>query len=177
MMHKVMTLKNAHRSSKTIPGWLAAVLVVVQLAGCASDQAFNSHPGRFSSGAETELGLKALRVAETMLGTAYLYGGSTPAGFDCSGLVLYSYRQVGVNVPRTTRDQYQQAKPVPANKLQPGDLLFFRLDGREVAHVGIYQGGSKFVHAPKTGTRVSVSALDSSFWGTRLVGAGRFTKG
>jgi len=113
-------------------------------------------------------------VARQFLGVPYVYGGTTPNGFDCSGLVQYAYREVGIDVPRTTMAQYSIAWPVELAQLQPGDLLFFRLNSAEVSHVAIYDGDLQFIHAPATGKVVSVSSLNNRFWRERLVGAGRF---
>ncbi len=112
-------------------------------------------------------------TAFAMLGRPYRYGGSAPSGFDCSGLVQFSYRQAGLHVPRTARDQYERATPIPENRVQPGDLLFFSLGSRRVAHVGIYVGDGKFIHAPASGQRVIESRLDDPFWQHHLVRAGR----
>jgi len=112
-------------------------------------------------------------TAKKMVGAPYRWGGATPSGFDCSGLVYYAYRKVGLNAPRTTWNQYRHVKLVPAADLRVGDLLFFRLDGRRVSHVGIYLGHNEFVHAPSTGSRVSYAHLTMPFWRQRLVGAGR----
>lgn len=115
-----------------------------------------------------------LNQALGMLGTPYRYGGSTPAGFDCSGLVYYSHQQAGIDLPRTARDQSRRAQPVSGRRLQPGDLVFFRLSGRKVDHVGIYAGNGQFVHAPSSGSQVSVASLENPFWRQRLVGAGNY---
>ncbi len=82
--------------------------------------------------------------ALTLRGTRYRYGGATRDGFDCSGLVFYAHRQFGLTVPRTSRDQSEQADEVKPRKLQPGDLVFFKIDSRSVNHVGIYLGRSQF---------------------------------
>lgn len=108
-----------------------------------------------------------------MVGVPYRFGGTSPRGMDCSGLVQYAYREAGIRVPRTVADQRRHSFPVSMDELRAGDLLFFRLGGR-ISHVGIYLGQQSFVHAPRTGKRVSVTSLDSSYWKKRLVGAGRF---
>ena len=109
-----------------------------------------------------------------MLGTPYHYGGSSPRGFDCSGLVYYAFRETGVRVPRTTRAQLRHAKPVPLSQLRPGDLLFFNQHSSRVSHVGIYVGDGWFIHAPSRGRRVSYDSLQDSYWKPRLVAAGRY---
>ena len=113
-------------------------------------------------------------TARRMLGTPYRYGGADPSGFDCSGLVSYAYRSVGIRVPRTSGEQFRQSVPVESNGLQPGDLLFFRLRPPKISHVAIYEGDGRFIHAPSSCKRVSYASLDNPYWRKHLVGAGRF---
>lgn len=107
----------------------------------------------------------AVTVARTFVGkTPYVWGGTTPSGFDCSGLVQYCYRQVGISIPRTSRQQYRHGAFIPADRLdllQPGDLVFFGRGGDpgRVHHVGMYIGGGNMIHAPQTGELVSISSL------------------
>lgn len=116
----------------------------------------------------------AVKVASQMLGVPYRYGGRSPrAGFDCSGLVYYSHHRVGIELPRTTRDQFRSTRPVKRSKLRRGDLVFFRIKGRKVSHVGIYLGDRQFIHAPSSGKRVSVASLDNPYWKKRFVRGGR----
>jgi len=103
-------------------------------------------------------------VAMKYLGVPYVWGGATPSGFDCSGLVQYCYAQLGVQVPRTARDQYFAGTRIPADRLdllRPGDLVFFayKSDPEQIHHVGIYAGGGSYIHAPQTGDVVRVSSL------------------
>ena len=113
-------------------------------------------------------------IARKFLGVPYVYGGATPTGFDCSGLVQYTFRELGIEVPRTTSEQFTTAWPTDLAQLQSGDLLFFRLNSKVVSHVAIYFGDQQFIHAPATGRAVSISSLNNPFWRERLVGAGRF---
>jgi cell wall-associated NlpC family hydrolase len=108
-------------------------------------------------------------VAMRYLGTPYVWGGSSPAGFDCSGFVAYVYSQAGVNLPHYSGAQYGYGTPVPRDQLQPGDLVFF--DG--LGHVGIYIGGDQFVHAPHTGDVVKISSMNESWYASTYVGARR----
>jgi cell wall-associated NlpC family hydrolase len=94
-------------------------------------------------------------IAMRYLGVPYVWGGASPSGFDCSGLVMYVYAQVGVSLPHYTGAQWNMGVPVSRDQLEPGDLVFF--DG--LGHVGIYIGGNEFIHAPHTGTVVQVSSL------------------
>jgi cell wall-associated NlpC family hydrolase len=115
-----------------------------------------------------------LDAAESRLGAPYRYGGSGPDAFDCSGLVAYAHGQAGIVVPRTAAQQFEAATPVPRTELRPGDLVFFRLSGRTVSHVGIYAGGNRFVHAPQSGGQVRFASLDEEIFRRGYVGAGRF---
>ncbi len=86
----------------------------------------------------------------------------------------FAYLAAGISVPRTTTDQYRAAREVKVGSIEPGDLLFFRIDSREVSHVGIYAGNGRFVHAPKAGRPVETRPLDDPYYRERLAGAGRF---
>jgi cell wall-associated NlpC family hydrolase len=151
-----------------------AALVLLALAGCST-----AWQGRVAAGPEnTEVvaaksaGHKAANVALRQVGIPYRYGGKTPSGFDCSGLVQYSYSKAGKYVPRTTGQLWSALQPVPAAKMKPGDVLFFRIGGK-MSHVGLYLGDSRFVHAPSSGRTVSVASLETPFYGGSLIRAGR----
>lgn len=116
----------------------------------------------------------AVAVARDLVGVPYRYGGATPDGFDCSGLVYYSYAKAGIRVPRTSTEQYRRAQAVQLSELRAGDLLFFNVSLAKVSHVGIYAGEGRFIHAPSSGKRVSATDLASPYWRERLVGVGRF---
>jgi cell wall-associated NlpC family hydrolase len=119
-------------------------------------------------------GVRAARAALSVLGTPYRYGGRTPRGFDCSGLVLYSFAEAGLTgLPHSAKALERRARPVALDALRPGDLLFFDLDGRKTAHVAIYAGDATFVHAPSSGKRVERVELEHVYWGARLERAGR----
>jgi cell wall-associated NlpC family hydrolase len=113
-------------------------------------------------------------VAMSLRGARYRYGGATPDGFDCSGLVFYAHRQLGLAVPRTSRDQADAAESVKPRKLRRGDLVFFRIGSSRVNHVGIYIGKHRFVHAPGDGKPVTVNSLDDEFYAETFSSAGRF---
>ena len=107
-------------------------------------------------------------------GTPYRYGGASVDGFDCSGLVFYAHRQLGLRVPRTSREQEADAENVKPGKLRRGDLVFFKVGSRQVNHVGIYIGKKRFVHAPGAGKPVTINSLDDEFYATRFFSAGRY---
>lgn len=112
-----------------------------------------------------------MRIARRQLGAPYRWGGSGPSGFDCSGLVRYVYAQVGVSLPHNAARQYRYGTPVARDRLEPGDLVFFD----HLRHNGIYIGNGRFIHARRTGERVSISTLDEEWYATRWVGARRLS--
>jgi len=118
------------------------------------------------------VGERAAAVALQLVGTPYRYGGSSPAGFDCSGLVHYSYAAAGRPIPRTTAALWQSTTPVEPGQIRTGDLLFFKIEGK-MAHVALYLGKGKFVHAPSTGRSVEVERLDNDFYSHAFLRAGR----
>ena len=115
----------------------------------------------------------AAAQAFAMVGKPYRHAGSTPAGFDCSGLVQYSYARVGVPISRDTRALLDRSAPVDAGSLRRGDLLFFNEDGKKRSHVGIYLGSRRFVHAPSSGGKVRTDSLDAAYWRNHFVEARR----
>jgi cell wall-associated NlpC family hydrolase len=108
-------------------------------------------------------------IAMQFLGTPYVWGGSSPGGFDCSGFVMYVYAQVGISLPHNAAAQYGYGSAVSRDQLQPGDLVFF--DG--LGHNGIYIGGGQFIHSPHTGDVVKISSLSDSWYSSKFVGARR----
>lgn len=113
-----------------------------------------------------------VRLALEHQGEPYVWGTAGPDRFDCSGLVWYVFKQLGVKLPRTVAGQYRSGRPIPKDQLQPGDLVFFR----NLGHVGIYIGNNQFVHAPHTGSYVRVDSMNSpyrirSYYGAVRIGS------
>ena len=108
-----------------------------------------------------------------MVGRPYQYQGDSPEGFDCSGLVRYSYLSAGMDLPHGTGPLKQRTVPILARDMQRGDLLFFDQSGKKYSHVGILIGKNRFVHAPSTGSRVREDSLDDPYWKKHFVGARR----
>lgn len=116
----------------------------------------------------------ALDTARSMLGVAYRFGGTDPRGFDCSGLVHYSYAQAGIRLPRTAQAIFRASRLVDPKQMQAGDLVFFTISSKKIAHVGIYAENNRFIHAPSSGKGVSYASLGNPYWKNRLVAVGRF---
>lgn len=113
-------------------------------------------------------------AAMGQVGTPYRLGGASPAeGFDCSGLVRYTYDAVGIPVPRVAAEQLNKARAVGSREAVPGDLVFFKL-GPSDYHVGILVERNRFVHAPRSGKDVRFDTLSSPYWSSRFLGAGSF---
>jgi cell wall-associated NlpC family hydrolase len=104
-------------------------------------------------------------LSKVYLGVPYRYGGSTPAGFDCSGYIMFLFHQCGKDLPRTADKQANVGIPVPINNLQPGDLLFFAAPNEsDITHTGLYIGSQRFIHASATAKKVIISSLDEPYW-------------
>jgi len=110
----------------------------------------------------------AARLATRYLGAPYVWAGSRPSGFDCSGLVMYAFGQVGVAIPHNAAQQFRLGTPVDRDRLVPGDVVFFN----QLRHNGIYLGGGRFVHSTKPGG-VRIARLDDDWFRSRWVGARR----
>jgi cell wall-associated NlpC family hydrolase len=156
-------------------------LALMLIAGCATV------PGVPPPAASEEArGQEIAAIARHLIGTPYQFGGADSQGFDCSGLAVFAYERVGLEIPRTAADQWRAAKRVdPASEaspgrgrgyldLAPGDLVFFRMGSRHINHVGIYTGEGGFVHAPRRGGVVSSASLEDPYFRKRFAGAGRF---
>lgn len=145
------------------------MLVVLSVAGCA---AAPSKRAPDSAGAARPLTLAQSRIVATALkyvGAPYARGGTSPAGFDCSGFVMFVYGRHGVALPHSAEAQYRVGAAVGRDRLQPGDIVFFD----RLGHSGIYIGDARFVHATKPGDVVKVSRIDESWYRRRWVGARR----
>lgn len=158
------------QSVRSIGRIVTLVLFVATFTACAG-HAPQRPAGDYTAPVAT-VGERAADIALGQVGAPYRYGGNTPAGFDCSGLVYYSYHNAGLTVPRTTAQLWSSAAPVMRGDLRTGDVLFFRIEGK-MSHVGMYVGDNHFVHAPKSGRTVSVESLGSEFYAQALIRGGR----
>jgi cell wall-associated NlpC family hydrolase len=170
---------------------LAAVLVCVGMAACASSGAVPrpfpgarkapeapeapaapNAPGAPDAPRAPGLALVA-DTALTYRGVPYRNGGSTPKGFDCSGLVQYAFAQHGITLPREVREQARLGREVRLAGIEKGDLFFFAIDGSTVSHVGVSIGGDEFVHAPSSRGVVRVEKFSAPYWSRRIVAVRR----
>nr|WP_043531742.1 C40 family peptidase [Halomonas xinjiangensis] len=158
---------DARPASRSLALLLIGVCVML-LAGCASrDIATRDSEGTSRAELSIERAM-ILANAEQALGTPYRYGGNSPEGVDCSGLVEMAYRAAGIRVPRTAEQQFRELPRV--DEARPGDLLFFGSRSK-ATHVGIYQGNRQMIHAPGRGREVVSVPLDIDYWQQRFLGA------
>lgn len=153
--------------------FIAAASLTLQ--GCAAPKPYGpstSTQARVPAAPAISVGNEVAMRAISLLGSPYQWGGNGPTSFDCSGLVRFIHDQLGISAPRTAAEQFSAATPIDLDRIEPGDLLFFRIKGR-ISHVAIYAGEGRFVHAPQTGRSVELRTLDDGFYRPRLVGAGR----
>jgi cell wall-associated NlpC family hydrolase len=140
----------------------AAEVAAQAAAGGASNSGGGSVPDPGGSGNSA-----VVAIAQRYLGVPYVYGGASPSGFDCSGLTMYCYAQVGVGLSHGATDQQHASTPVPISALQPGDLVFFG-NASYSYHVGIYVGGGSMINAPHTGAVVSYGSIGGAWIGGRF---------
>ena len=116
---------------------------------------------------------RVIQTSMQYLGVPYVFGGTSPSGFDCSGYVRYVFAQAGISLPRMADEQYEVGYPVSTSELIPGDLVFFSTYTYGVSHVGIYLGEGNFIHAASS-IGVSIASIyDPYYWGSCYVGARR----
>ena len=152
---------------------------VTASAGSVSKPAAATAPSVSAAAKEAQLRQQIVDYTKTFLGVPYVWGGTTPKGFDCSGLVKYVYNHFGIDICRVSYDQYHSSvKKISKSELEPGDLVFFtRPDtGNKVGHVGIYVGDDLFIHAPRSGKDVEYASLSSTYYSTNYVGSGTMFK-
>ena len=144
---------------------LVLLLALGLLSGCA---------GRYKPTPEGQAMRRGIVLdALGQIGRPYRYGGTTPDGFDCSGLVQYVYGLQGLKLPRTAADQHEQGDTIDLDDAEPGDLLFYRFGWFGIDHVAIYLGDGQAVHAPASGRQVIVAPVAQRWWMDRYVDAVR----
>jgi len=119
-----------------------------------------------------------VRTSENFIGLPYQWGGASPEqGFDCSGLTMAVYQLNGLNLPRSSTEQYKLGRPIEREELEKGDLVFFSSSGaKKVSHVGLYRGDDRFIHAPGKGKTIRLDSLSDGYYDSRYSGARRYLK-
>ena len=144
-----------------------ALLLLFAVTACAKQVISPDLPATTSASEESR-NATAARLATRYLGAPYVWAGSSPSGFDCSGLVMYAFGQVGVAIPHNAAQQFRLGIPVDRDRLRPGDVVFFN----QLRHNGIYLGDGRFVHSTKPGG-VKIARLDDEWFRSRWMGARR----
>ena len=122
----------------------------------------------------SQSGNSVVSYAKQFLGCKYVYGGTSPSGFDCSGFTTYVFKHFGYSISRTASAQSKNGKAVSKSEMQPGDLIIFQnKEKTKIGHVGIYIGNNKFIHAENSKTGVVITSVDSGYYGQRFVCARR----
>lgn len=154
--------------------WNAAPATAVAVPGAETAPQHISRLRRFATGIinkSSAIAANLTRSAMRFLGTPYVFGGTRPSGFDCSGYVQHVFAMLGMHLPRTADAQFDAAHRI-AKVMEPGDLVFFHTYAPGVSHVGIYLGNDKFIHSSSS-HGVSIASLHSSYWAPRYLGAKR----
>jgi len=149
---------------KTLNGLTTDVIQVGQVLKVAGTAAPSTPVVTATSISKSQM---IIDEAKKYIGVPYLWGGTTPAGFDCSGYVQYVYAKVGISIPRTTSTQFSGMKSISTPA--PGDLVFYNTSGSGVSHVGIFLGNNQFIHAGSTG--ITISDMTSTYWKPKYLGA------
>ena len=152
-------------------GYISADYVTAT-SGQASDSAVSKPSNSVSYNGTSAKRKAVIEYAAQFLGTPYVYGGSTPSGFDCSGFTSYVFANTVGSIPRVAQAQFDATTRVSMSELKPGDLVFFGSSASSISHVGIYVGDGKFIHSPHTGDVVKYDSL-SGYYSNRFQGGGR----
>ena len=148
---------------------IAALLVLLLATGCAKQPSATAPVG---SGKAT--GQAICNTARSNIGIKYKSGGMKPStGFDCSGLVCWTFAQHGIALPRTSKELLKTGSGISKDKLRPGDLVVFKISSRTGLHTGIYTGNGKFIHSPSSGKTVCEESMNATYWKTRFISARR----
>jgi cell wall-associated NlpC family hydrolase len=146
----------------------AVISMTAALFTCCALRA--AEPAGLGNPSADALRARIVETAKKYIGTMYRYGGKGEAGFDCSGFVQFVYRQNGIILPRTAAGQFNQGVRIDMASASPGDLVFFKIDGRRISHVGIFLNGLEFIHSPSAGKQITVARIDADYWRKRFAG-------
>ncbi len=152
---------------------LLGLLIFAGLNGCTTRAPYNYYDSQSLTEENTPQGQLVAKTALSQIGKPYRFGGLTPkTGFDCSGLIYWSYKQHGLELPRIAKEQMRSGHKVTNGKLRPGDIVGFQLS-RNRYHTGIYIGKGQFVHSPSKGKKVQVEELRTPYWKKKFVSVNR----
>jgi cell wall-associated NlpC family hydrolase len=152
---------------------LVGLLLPFAAAGCANLHGVGPAGADRHAARSASTGEAIALLARQMIGVPYRYGGANPQqGFDCSGLVYYSYARAGLSVPRSSRELFKAVRKIPLRQAAAGDIVFFQ-DQTKLSHVGIYLGNGEFIHAPSSGRVVSTGRIDEPYYQRHLIAVGR----
>ncbi|MDR2727273.1 MAG: C40 family peptidase [Deltaproteobacteria bacterium] len=163
------TVSSRFRRFRAVAVLLLMVCLLGVLSGCGLKQVVP--PGKRTEELAPAKANQVVATVRKQIGVHYRYGGSTPRGFDCSGLIWWGYKQHGINVPRVAADQATTGRGVSVSAALPGDILVFRTTSG--LHTGLYAGNGVFIHAPSSGKRVREESLKSTYWRPRLTAVRR----
>jgi len=155
-------------SSRSIKALLTVLILATSLSGCGSSRTLIQ--------VEPEIRHRIVLDALGQVGRPYHYGGATPEGFDCSGLIQYIFAQSGIGIPRTTLEQRAIGIEIDEDDILPGDLLFYRFGSGRVDHVALYLGDGQAIHAPASGRSIIVASVDLKYWRKHFVEAVRIVE-
>lgn len=141
-----------------------AIMVLSFFTGCAPKII-----GRYDTKTCPIAACKVVKTVQSQLGKRYILGGTTPKGFDCSGLIWWAYRKHGICIPRVTEGQAKAGIPVKCHAVRPGDILIFKTKkGRSGFHSGLYTGNGKFIHSSTSGKHVRYDQMNNAYWKAKL---------
>lgn len=152
-----------------------AKLAAKKAAAAKSTKKLVASRGTSTSAVSREKAKEIIDYAEQFMGVKYVFGGSSPSGFDCSGFTMYVFKKFGISLPHSARSQAQLGSAVSKNELMPGDLVFFETYQSGISHVGIYIGGGNFIEASSS-RGIAITSLSSSYYKNRYLGATRIIK-
>lgn len=162
------------KTAKGITGWASKEYLSLQKTQSSKGSRIASRSA--AAARESSKGDNIAAYAKKFLGVPYLWGGTTPKGFDCSGFVYYVYKHFGIKMNRIAAEQARQGRTIKKSELRPGDLMFFDTVGRnngQITHVGIYIGGGKFIHASNPKSDVKITDVSDSFYSSGYIKSAR----
>lgn len=163
-----------YQVSGTVEGYIRSDYFSLYTAERQPDSVLAQQPGELMASATTE-GERIIETARKYLGTPYVWGGTSPNGFDCSGFVFYVYKECGYSINRTAESIYSNGEYVDRSALQPGDAICFttRSSSTYIGHVGLYIGNGEFIHASSSSGMVTISSLSENYYNVHYYGARR----